>query len=377
MSPQIERSFGKGQCFSVKYSLDGRLLLASYENRGIDLISCSSESLIHIHDAHQDCVNNVCWLEPNTTFASCGDDGRIALWDVRLLNKPTQVIALDLTSNVGYAQDDVYDPLLLDSCVKDMHFLPASTSHESPQLVVSTFSEYLHVFFMNAGRLESRKKLEGSLKNNRTLVIPENVAFGGGSVIQAHSEGALLTSMGMDWSNVRRQDSVVLEPKEEIKNLIERSVQPYRSLAFDPLGGGLVVGRTRNSPYWVHGPLHSSVVYMRLLPHPKTPSLIGGIERKFFLRQRASEEILQQPAFAPNGLFLAAPQDRRVDILTSGGSALPFSEYTGSPKQFTQAAVVRLPKCGDVVCCAISPQNNFTIASGCTMGHVHFAQPYL
>ena len=70
--------------------------------------------------------------------------------------------------------------------------------------------------------------------------------------------------------------------------------------------------------------LHSSVVYLRLLPDPEHPDLLGAVERTFFLRQKASTEILQQPAFSPNGLFLAAPQNRRVDILTNGRTAQPF-----------------------------------------------------
>ncbi|OWA50999.1 hypothetical protein BV898_15499 [Hypsibius exemplaris] len=364
----LDRSFGKGACFAVRYRpSDGKILLAGYENGGFDVVDSTSESLHHVGSSHQDCVNNLRWMEENT-FSSCSDDGCMALWDIRLLAKPTQTIPV-YRANCEHNSHRVN----WNKYLKDMTYMPA-THHHPAVLVVSTFSSRLFCFSLRGGMvyypLGRTNILDMHHYNNRTVVIPEDSPFGG-HIIQATHKGPALIAGAVEWLNLQTIGPglpCVLSRRRD-------SVDPIRNLTLDPLGKGVVVGRSRRAPHNDH--MISSVMYLRLLPHADYPDLIGSAEPKFFLPQKASQEILQQPAFSPNGFFLAAPQDRRVDILTNGHAAMPFSEYTGSMEQFTQAAVVPLPKCGDIMCCAVSPADNVTIASGCNMGHVHFAQPHL
>lgn len=113
-----------GQCFNLKYSPDGRYLLAAFEGGYIDILSSSSETIERITGAHEECVNNFCWLSGDK-FASCGDDANILTWDVRFLNKPMQLVKV--ASNCR------------DVWIKDLHLVPKTREHAAILLANSGF----------------------------------------------------------------------------------------------------------------------------------------------------------------------------------------------------------------------------------------------
>ncbi|KAI1887424.1 hypothetical protein AGOR_G00190150 [Albula goreensis] len=75
-----------GAVFNLEYSPDGSVLTVACEQTEVLLFDpISSRHIKTLVDAHEDCVNNIRFLD-NRLFATCSDDTTIALWDLRKLN---------------------------------------------------------------------------------------------------------------------------------------------------------------------------------------------------------------------------------------------------------------------------------------------------
>ncbi|XP_007890082.2 DDB1- and CUL4-associated factor 10 [Callorhinchus milii] len=75
-----------GAVFNLEYSPDGSVLTVACEQTEILLFDpVSSKHIKTLSDAHEDCVNNIRFLD-NRLFATCSDDTTVALWDLRNLN---------------------------------------------------------------------------------------------------------------------------------------------------------------------------------------------------------------------------------------------------------------------------------------------------
>uniref|UniRef100_A0A3Q2PCY3 DDB1- and CUL4-associated factor 10 n=1 Tax=Fundulus heteroclitus TaxID=8078 RepID=A0A3Q2PCY3_FUNHE len=90
MSPAAESvslsSQTHGAVFNLEYSPDGSVLTVACEQTEVLLFDpISSRHIKTLTEAHEDCVNNIRFLD-NRLFATCSDDTTIALWDLRKLN---------------------------------------------------------------------------------------------------------------------------------------------------------------------------------------------------------------------------------------------------------------------------------------------------
>ncbi|XP_072439802.1 DDB1- and CUL4-associated factor 10 isoform X2 [Chiloscyllium punctatum] len=75
-----------GAAFNLEYSPDGSVLTVACEQTEVLLFDpVSSKHIRTLSEAHEDCVNNIRFLD-NRLFATCSDDTTVALWDLRNLN---------------------------------------------------------------------------------------------------------------------------------------------------------------------------------------------------------------------------------------------------------------------------------------------------
>uniref|UniRef100_A0A8C5M0J9 DDB1- and CUL4-associated factor 10 n=1 Tax=Leptobrachium leishanense TaxID=445787 RepID=A0A8C5M0J9_9ANUR len=103
-----------GAVFNLEYSPDGSVLTVACEQTEVLLFDpVSSKHIKTLTEAHEDCVNNIRFLD-NRLFATCSDDTTIALWDLRKLN--TKVCTLHgHTSWVKNIEYDTNTRLLVTS----------------------------------------------------------------------------------------------------------------------------------------------------------------------------------------------------------------------------------------------------------------------
>ncbi|XP_023485461.1 DDB1- and CUL4-associated factor 10 isoform X2 [Equus przewalskii] len=103
-----------GAVFNLEYSPDGSVLTVACEQTEVLLFDpISSKHIKTLSEAHEDCVNNIRFLD-NRLFATCSDDTTIALWDLRKLN--TKVCTLHgHTSWVKNIEYDTNTRLLVTS----------------------------------------------------------------------------------------------------------------------------------------------------------------------------------------------------------------------------------------------------------------------
>ncbi|XP_074134121.1 DDB1- and CUL4-associated factor 10-like [Sminthopsis crassicaudata] len=103
-----------GAIFNLEYSPSGSVLTAASELNEVLLFDpISSKHIRTLSDAHNDCVNNIRFLD-DKLFATCSDDSTVALWDLRKLN--SKVCTLHgHTSWVKNIEYDVSTRLLVTS----------------------------------------------------------------------------------------------------------------------------------------------------------------------------------------------------------------------------------------------------------------------
>ncbi|XP_028568095.2 DDB1- and CUL4-associated factor 10 [Podarcis muralis] len=103
-----------GAVFNLEYSPGGSVLTVACEQTEVLLFDpISSKHIKTLSEAHEDCVNNIRFLD-NRLFATCSDDTTIALWDLRKLD--TKVCTLHgHTSWVKNIEYDTNTRLLVTS----------------------------------------------------------------------------------------------------------------------------------------------------------------------------------------------------------------------------------------------------------------------
>ncbi|CAM9226364.1 unnamed protein product, partial [Lampetra fluviatilis] len=80
-------SSSHGAVFNLEYSPDGSVLAAACELCEVLLLDpLTSRPISTIAGAHEDCVNNIRFLD-DRLFATCSDDTTVALWDLRCVRR--------------------------------------------------------------------------------------------------------------------------------------------------------------------------------------------------------------------------------------------------------------------------------------------------
>ena len=130
-----------GSIFNFAFSPTGNVLLCACENHDVLLFEPNSHKKIgEIECAHNDCVNCVRFLD-SRTFASCSDDKTIALWDLRKLDAPVNVLK-------GHS-----------SWVKSIEY-----DQNSRKLVSSAFDDTVRIWDINSYSSDGKIKGKTALK---------------------------------------------------------------------------------------------------------------------------------------------------------------------------------------------------------------------
>ncbi|CAM9111805.1 unnamed protein product, partial [Lampetra fluviatilis] len=83
----VRSSSSHGAVFNLEYSPDGSVLAAACELCEVLLLDpLTSRPISTIAGAHEDCVNNIRFLD-DRLFATCSDDTTVALWDLRCVRR--------------------------------------------------------------------------------------------------------------------------------------------------------------------------------------------------------------------------------------------------------------------------------------------------
>ncbi|XP_074133172.1 DDB1- and CUL4-associated factor 10-like [Sminthopsis crassicaudata] len=94
-----------GAIFNLEYSPNGSVLTAACELNEVLLFDpISSKHIKTLSDAHENCVNNIRFLD-DRLFATCSDDSTVALWDLRKLNSKM----CTLHGHTGWVKNIDYD----------------------------------------------------------------------------------------------------------------------------------------------------------------------------------------------------------------------------------------------------------------------------
>ena len=100
-----QNDFIQGAIFNLKFSPDGRILIAACENCCLQVYDPRKLSKTHeIIQAHNGCVNCIKFLD-SKTFATGSDDKTIRIWDLRRTNEPLHV----LKGHKGWVKNIEYD----------------------------------------------------------------------------------------------------------------------------------------------------------------------------------------------------------------------------------------------------------------------------
>ena len=102
---QDQNDFVHGAIFNVKFSPDGKVLVAACENSCLQLYDpIKYNRRCEIVQAHSGCVNCIQFLDQKK-FATGSDDNTIRIWDLRKVNAPLHV----LEGHKGWVKNIEYD----------------------------------------------------------------------------------------------------------------------------------------------------------------------------------------------------------------------------------------------------------------------------
>uniref|UniRef100_H2YET3 DDB1- and CUL4-associated factor 10 n=1 Tax=Ciona savignyi TaxID=51511 RepID=H2YET3_CIOSA len=81
--PDYHSNVGYGGVFGLKYSPDGKLVVAACENNAVVMLDPRTMSIVNqrqnVHTKH---CNTITFID-DLLFTTCSDDGNVAIWDVR------------------------------------------------------------------------------------------------------------------------------------------------------------------------------------------------------------------------------------------------------------------------------------------------------
>ncbi|XP_072351277.1 DDB1- and CUL4-associated factor 10 isoform X2 [Scyliorhinus torazame] len=189
-----------GAAFNLEYSPDGSVLTVACEQTEVLLFDpVSSKHIRTLSEAHEDCVNNIRFLD-NRLFATCSDDTTVALWDLRNLN--TKVCTLHGHSSwVKNIEYDTNTRLLVTSgfdgnvitwdtnrCTEDgcphkkffhtRYLMRMRLTPDCSKMLISTSSGYLLILhdldLTQSLEVSNHRSLRGKRSASNTAGFPRN-----------------------------------------------------------------------------------------------------------------------------------------------------------------------------------------------------------
>ncbi|XP_037654132.1 DDB1- and CUL4-associated factor 10 [Choloepus didactylus] len=390
-----------GAVFNLEYSPDGSVLTVACEQTEVLLFDpISSKHIKTLSEAHEDCVNNIRFLD-NRLFATCSDDTTIALWDLRKLN--TKVCTLHgHTSWVKNIEYDTNTRLLVTSgfdgnviiwdtnrCTEDgcphkkffhtRFLMRMRLTPDCSKMLISTSSGYLLILH----DLDLTKSLEvGSypiLRARRTTSNSDLTTSSSSSGPRVsgspchHSDSSLSTEKHMPRASQRegvspRNSLEVLTP--EVPGERDRG-NCITSLQLHPKGWATLLRCSSNTDdqEW-------TCVYEFQEGAPVRPvSPRCSLRLTHYIEEaNVGRGYIKELCFSPDGRMISSPHGYGIRLL---GFDKQCSELVDClPKEASPLRVIRsLYSHNDVVLTTKFSPTHCQIASGCLSGRVSLYQP--
>ncbi|CAO2580649.1 DDB1- and CUL4-associated factor 10 [Lemmus lemmus] len=378
-----------GAVFNLEYSPDGSVLTVACEQTEVLLFDpISSKHIKTLSEAHEDCVNNIRFLD-NRLFATCSDDTTIALWDLRKLN--TKVCTLHgHTSWVKNIEYDTNTRLLVTSgfdgnviiwdtnrCTEDgcphkkffhtRFLMRMRLTPDCSKMLISTSSGYLLILH----DLDLTKSLEvGSYPILRARRTTSSSASSSGSRVSGspchHSDS---NSSEKHISGVSPRNSLeVLTP--EVPGERDRG-NCITSLQLHPKGWATLLRCSSNTDdqEW-------TCVYEFQEGAPVRPvSPRCSLRLTHYIEEaNVGRGYIKELCFSPDGRMISSPHGYGIRLL---GFDKQCSELVDClPKEASPLRVIRsLYSHNDVVLTTKFSPTHCQIASGCLSGRVSLYQP--
>ncbi|KAM8984385.1 DDB1- and CUL4-associated factor 10 isoform 1-T1 [Ara ararauna] len=390
-----------GAVFNLEYSPDGSVLTVACEQTEVLLFDpISSKHIKTLSEAHEDCVNNIRFLD-NRLFATCSDDTTIALWDLRKLN--TKVCTLHgHTSWVKNIEYDTNTRLLVTSgfdgnviiwdtnrCTEDgcphkkffhtRFLMRMRLTPDCSKMLISTSSGYLLILH----DLDLNKSLEvGSypiLRARRTTSSSSDVTSSGsigpravGSPCHQNDSGPL-SEKHMSRSSQReggspRNSLEVLTP--EVPGERDRG-NCITSLQLHPKGWATLLRCSSNTDdqEWTCVYEFQEGAPVRPVSPRRSLRLTHCIEEA-----NVGRGYIKELCFSPDGRMISSPHGFGIRLL---GFDAHCSELVDClPKEASPLKEIRsLYSHNDVVLTTKFSPTHCQIASGCLSGRVSLYQP--
>ncbi|KAM4877403.1 DDB1- and CUL4-associated factor 10 isoform 1-T1 [Thomomys bottae] len=390
-----------GAVFNLEYSPDGSVLTVACEQTEVLLFDpISSKHIKTLSEAHEDCVNNIRFLD-NRLFATCSDDTTIALWDLRKLN--TKVCTLHgHTSWVKNIEYDTNTRLLVTSgfdgnviiwdtnrCTEDgcphkkffhtRFLMRMRLTPDCSKMLISTSSGYLLILH----DLDLTKSLEvGSypiLRARRTTSssdLPTLSSSSGPRVFgspchhsDSHSSSEKHMSRASQREGVSPRNSLeVLTP--EVPGERDRG-NCITSLQLHPKGWATLLRCSSNTDdqEW-------TCVYEFQEGAPVRPvSPRCSLRLTHYIEEaNVGRGYIKELCFSPDGRMISSPHGYGIRLL--GFDKLCSELVDCLPKEASPLRVIRsLYSHNDVVLTTKFSPTHCQIASGCLSGRVSLYQP--
>ncbi|XP_041713635.2 DDB1- and CUL4-associated factor 10 isoform X1 [Coregonus clupeaformis] len=391
-----------GAVFNLEYSPDGSVLTVACEQTEVLLFDpISSKHIKTLVEAHEDCVNNIRFLD-NRLFATCSDDTTIALWDLRKLNSKV----CSLHGHASWVKNIEYDTstrLLVtsgfdgnvitwdtnrfteDGCPHKKFFhtrylMRMRLTPDCSKMLISTSSGYLLILH----DLDLTQSLEvGSyrmLRARRTPLSPD------GSASASRSSGA--PRQGNDSSKIHphreglspRNSLEVLTP--EIPGERDRG-NCITSLQLHPKGWAALIRCSSNmddqevSHLTPQNPQEWTCVYEFQDGSPTRPPVSPRCSLRlthYIEEANVGRGYIKELCFSPDGRLICSPYGYGVRLLSFDENCMELSDCL--PVQTSCLREVRsIYSHSDVVLTTKFSPTHCQLASGCLSGRVALYQP--
>ncbi|XP_038840432.1 DDB1- and CUL4-associated factor 10 isoform X2 [Salvelinus fontinalis] len=380
-----------GAVFNLEYSPDGSVLTVACEQTEVLLFDpISSKHIKTLVEAHEDCVNNIRFLD-NRLFATCSDDTTIALWDLRKLNSKvcslhghaSWVKNIEYDTNTRLLVTSGFDGNVItwdtnrfteDGCPHKKFFhtrylMRMRLTPDCSKMLISTSSGYLLILH----DLDLTQSLEvGSYRMLRARRTPLS---SDGSASASRSSGA--PRQGNDSSKIHphreglspRNSLEVLTP--EIPGERDRG-NCITSLQLHPKGWAALIRCSSNmdDQEW-------TCVYEFQDGSPTRPPVSPRCSLRlthYIEEANVGRGYIKELCFSPDGRLICSPYGYGVRLLSFDENCMELSDCL--PVQTSCLREVRsIYSHSDVVLTTKFSPTHCQLASGCLSGRVALYQP--
>ncbi|XP_032876344.1 DDB1- and CUL4-associated factor 10 [Amblyraja radiata] len=391
-----------GAAFNLEYSPDGSVLTVACEQTEVLLFDpVSSKHIKTLSEAHEDCVNNIRFLD-NRLFATCSDDTTVALWDLRNLN--TKVCTLHgHTSWVKNIEYDTSTRLLVTSgfdgnvitwdtnrCTEDgcphkkffhtRYLMRMRLTPDCSKMLISTSSGYLLILhdldLTQSLEVSTYRSLRGKRSASSTDLTLSSCSLPG---LQSQNDqlGTSRSSEKHPSQSCAHDDKKAGSPSNSLEVLTpEIPAERDRgncitSLQLHPKGWAALIRCTSNSDdqEW------TCIYEFQDGPPVRTSSPRSSLCLTHYIEEaNVGRGYIKELCFSPDGRLICSPFGYGIRLLGFDSCCNELCDCL--PKEAVSLQEIRtIYSHNDVVLTTKFSPTHCQLASGCLSGQVYLYQP--